>query len=836
MPRPVTHLNFRSIRTLLYIGLLGAAVYAMLLPAVDFQAGAPVAMRQEKAVQRAYDLMEALQVDTRDLAAFPARYQRQAFFDHLRDSLGGTRSITPSKLNRSGLPLNGWRVRLGQPHDTFWPVAGETAFFTDVDHMRVDFDDRLRVRMMDWTAGFADDRFLPASDQAEVGEHLLGDLLGYDANAYGLGSADGDIGEVTVGTLATDTSGTTLTWTRRDATYAGPDRIIVDLKPTVREITTDTSTRFQPGFILGSVQTKYHESEQETYTNTGYASEAVVFFATILLLVVLVLVTALQRIFRGEVIWWRAGVVTLLLVLFLAVWRYLVFSNSYYQFYLPEFIGIDLASQTLGYFFIALYGGLAYMGWESLARKAKDPHIAMADAIWRGRLLNRDLGQSILAGYGFAGMLLAVFATMLVALDLVFFQFDSQFGFVDVASVWPAMSTLLSGIANTWLIGFGFFGVAMTQLQRFIRKGWVVVPVAAFVLGLLTTLGGRHFATTGTVFEDMVLMIAVALPLVIAYRHFGLFATMMAWFVFFVVVRLGVYVGSPDPHLTGQAVQLGLILLVPMVGGWVMYRFGASTASDDTFVPDYEERNLKQLRIEKEFQIAKDSQFALMPRSAPAVPGAEVKGFFIPSFEVGGDFYDYQMVENDLLVTVVDVSGKAMKAAFGAIFTSGLLLSRLDERDPARVLTAVNPLLVSRTDKLTFITCLLARYDVQTRILKFANAGHCKPLLKRAGTANWLDAPAPRYPLGMRPDVTFANVEYALQPGDLVLFYSDGFPEARNKKGDLYGFDGIRTRLTTLDTDTMTAEQICEAIRLEILAYSEYELADDMTVVALRVV
>jgi serine phosphatase RsbU (regulator of sigma subunit) len=85
------------------------------------------------------------------------------------------------------------------------------------------------------------------------------------------------------------------------------------------------------------------------------------------------------------------------------------------------------------------------------------------------------------------------------------------------------------------------------------------------------------------------------------------------------------------------------------------------------------------------------------------------------------------------------------------------------------VLTDINPMLHERTDKQTFITCLLARYDFTSRVFRFANAGHCRPLLKRAGSVQYLNAPLPRFPLGFRSDVTYAETEFQLQPGDVVM-------------------------------------------------------------------
>jgi sigma-B regulation protein RsbU (phosphoserine phosphatase) len=157
-------------------------------------------------------------------------------------------------------------------------------------------------------------------------------------------------------------------------------------------------------------------------------------------------------------------------------------------------------------------------------------------------------------------------------------------------------------------------------------------------------------------------------------------------------------------------------------------------------------------------------------------------------------------------------------------------------KHPAKVLTDINPMLHERTDKQTFITCLLARYDFTTRIFRFANAGHCRPLLKRDGKVQYMNAPLPRFPLGFRADVTYAETDFQLQPGDVVMLYSDGLPEARNPKGVLFDYSGMEKLIGDIDTEALSAEQICDVIRQEILTFSNYDLADDMTVVVLKVV
>jgi serine phosphatase RsbU (regulator of sigma subunit) len=245
--------------------------------------------------------------------------------------------------------------------------------------------------------------------------------------------------------------------------------------------------------------------------------------------------------------------------------------------------------------------------------------------------------------------------------------------------------------------------------------------------------------------------------------------------------------------------------------------------------------------VEKEIEIARESQFKLMPLQPPTVEGVDVYGFFMPSFEVGGDYFDYIVSSNGspdnlvLNMTIADVSGKAMKAAMHAVFTSGLLLSRLHRDTPESILREITPTLYTRTDPQTFITCIIAQYEISSRKLRVANAGHCLPILKRNGSAEFISTPQPKYPLGVRNSVEYQPMEVELHEGDFLLLYSDGLPEAANPEGDRFGFDNLITLVESLDTDSRPSNEISVDIKRRIQKFSDYQLADDTTIICLKV-
>lgn len=823
-------LDFRSPHTLLYIGMVGMLLFWLLRPSIDLYSGSEITSSRPQAEERFLDVLHRLGVETDTLVWMSQRYQRNVFYQTLKDSSGEGSSVQPDRLNKAGIPLTGWRVQAGPVYTVGAISSNPNAYLSENQPVRVDFDERMRIRFLDVRDPVA--AFVPGDSVDAIGRQVLTDILGYDAAFYRLDSLPAFGGDVRA--AEGDRPSGTLRWVRTTASSAGPMYVDLVVEPAVREAVGDSATTIRQGLRLRSATAVYHELEQSLPAQAGVPDEIYYLLVTLAILAGVVLVAGFIQIYRGQVIWYRGVILFLMMFAALFGWRYVTFSDTYYRLFSSDMVMIDLIGQGIYYFIVAIFGAVAYVTWESIARINQDPQMGTVDAIWGGRLWNRQIGRSLIAGVAFSGMGLALWAAALFGLDIVYMQWDSQLGFTDISTSWPALTVLMNAWTNTWLIVFPAFGVILSIIQNRVRRSLPVLAVSPLILGFLLIMLGRTSASTGTVSEDLVPLIAFCVPLVFATRYFGLLSTLTAWWTAYILIRLGPYLQASDPFLVTNGLILAAFPVLTLIAGFVLYRF-APEESGRRYVPDYEERNLKQMRIEKEFQIAKESQFALMPRSAPVVQGAEVKGFFIPSFEVGGDYYDYQAHGDDLTVTIVDVSGKAMKAAFCAIFTSGLLLARNATRNPAEVLSDINPILHQRTDRQTFVTCLLARFDTRTRVLRFANAGHCRPMLKRAGDIRYLDTDPPRFPLGMREKVAYSEATHPLESGDLVLFFSDGLPEARHPEGGIFDYSGVEELLSSMDTDAMSPEAICEVIRQRILAYSAYELADDMTVVALKV-
>jgi serine phosphatase RsbU (regulator of sigma subunit)/streptogramin lyase len=248
----------------------------------------------------------------------------------------------------------------------------------------------------------------------------------------------------------------------------------------------------------------------------------------------------------------------------------------------------------------------------------------------------------------------------------------------------------------------------------------------------------------------------------------------------------------------------------------------------------------QQTRLKTELQTARDAQMSIMPQSDPEVPGFDISGVCVPASEVGGDFFDYLWLDEKKTrfgIAIGDVSGKSMKAAMTAVMSDGILFSKASETDSIKeIMTRVNRPLYFKTDKRMFTALCLASLHVHTRELIFTNAGLNHPILKTGGTASLIKGEGPQFPLGIRKDSVYREKTTLLEPGDVLLLFTDGIPEAQNPECQFYEHQRLMRFLEQLDTASLTALEIRRRIIDDALAFcGSAPQNDDMTVVVVKV-
>jgi sigma-B regulation protein RsbU (phosphoserine phosphatase) len=249
----------------------------------------------------------------------------------------------------------------------------------------------------------------------------------------------------------------------------------------------------------------------------------------------------------------------------------------------------------------------------------------------------------------------------------------------------------------------------------------------------------------------------------------------------------------------------------------------------------YQRLAQEEQRLEEDLAMARKVQFRLMPQSVPDPLHAELAARFVPARTIGGDLYDFlDYGDGRTAIVLGDVSGKAAAAALYAALVSGIMRSLAAQKPtPAQMLTLLNEQLQERKLDAQYVTMLFAIWNDNDRTLQVANAGACQPLFCRAKGVEAIQATG--IPLGMFPDVEYEEFTLSTQPGDMLVFYSDGMIDAENDRDEMFDLDRLTAVLEKhrhCSASTMVSNILKEVSDFQ----GGVEHFDDETVIALRVI
>ena len=247
------------------------------------------------------------------------------------------------------------------------------------------------------------------------------------------------------------------------------------------------------------------------------------------------------------------------------------------------------------------------------------------------------------------------------------------------------------------------------------------------------------------------------------------------------------------------------------------------------------EEAAERRRLEKELALARRIQLALLPDRLPELAGYEIYGGSVPSQGVSGDYF--LVVEREAageaFLMLADVSGKGISAALLTASLEALAAGPIEEgRPPDEICARVSRRLHSRTPVEKFATAFLASLDLEEHTLRYTNAGHEEGLLlRRDGTLELLGTCG--FPLGMMSEGEYSLGEARLEPGDLLVVYSDGITDAFDPDGEDYGVERL-VELCRKHGEAPLEDLAAALVRdLERFARSE-PFADDRTLVMVR--
>jgi sigma-B regulation protein RsbU (phosphoserine phosphatase) len=283
------------------------------------------------------------------------------------------------------------------------------------------------------------------------------------------------------------------------------------------------------------------------------------------------------------------------------------------------------------------------------------------------------------------------------------------------------------------------------------------------------------------------------------------------------------------------------------------YRRYAQLVADLTGVAIESEQLLQEARrherVDRQLSTGAEIQAQLLPDHCPVIEGVELAARCRPAFQVGGDYYDFIPTRPQLLgrrreqgrwaLVVGDVMGKGVPAGLLMTLLRGMLRAEvLSGHAPDRILHDLNQLAQEDlAQSHRFVTLFYSDYDPRTRLLRFANAAHNPPLIWRRmrHAVDRLDAPG--LLIGLQPEAQYGCEQIVLDPGDVLLCYTDGVTEASGLNGERFDEERLIAALQAACRSGLGAQGILDQLfaRLDRFVGPDRQLDDDASMVVLKV-
>jgi len=318
-------------------------------------------------------------------------------------------------------------------------------------------------------------------------------------------------------------------------------------------------------------------------------------------------------------------------------------------------------------------------------------------------------------------------------------------------------------------------------------------PVIVYVSSRVMALNRRLLATLGDYSQIYVII----------FKGIAVFLLLIEVIALFIGVRLTRSItGTVDKlyHATERVTKGDFSYRISIPSNDQISALGEAFDSMTSSVQRLMRESEEKLRMDRELEIASEVQTQLFPRCAPEVPGLELHGECRAARSVSGDYYDYFKLGQERVCLVLgDVSGKGISAALLMAVIQSALRAQFHNGGPppdgpgstllstAEVVSRLNRQLFESTPREKYATFFFAVYDSTTRSLIYTNAGHLPPVLVRQGKVERLEVGGTV--VGLFSPLPYEQAEIKIQPGDLILAFTDGITEPENTYGEEFGED-----------------------------------------------
>ncbi|PLZ38436.1 guanylate cyclase, partial [Fischerella thermalis WC542] len=262
----------------------------------------------------------------------------------------------------------------------------------------------------------------------------------------------------------------------------------------------------------------------------------------------------------------------------------------------------------------------------------------------------------------------------------------------------------------------------------------------------------------------------------------------------------------------------------------------------------------KKERLDQELEIGAEIQRRLLPRQCPSIPGVVLAARCKPANRVGGDYYDFVPTNHNLILppnaretaesgrwalVIGDVMGKGVPAGLIMTMMRGMLRGEvLHSNTPAQILQNLNRVMYADLENSNrFVTLFYSEYDPKTKLLSYSNAAHNPPMWWHASTKTVTRLDTLGMLIGLDANSQYENGQAQLEPGDTIIYYTDGLTDAAAASGDRFDEENLVREFSLACRYCNGPEEILDYLfeRVQQFIGAEKQNTDDMTLVVLQV-
>jgi len=489
-------------------------------------------------------------------------------------------------------------------------------------------------------------------------------------------------------------------------------------------------------------------------------------------------------------------------------------------------VGISGAAASLAFFVFSAIG-------DSITRQHWPEKLRIYDYLRQRMIFNKPVGYMVVRSIFLAFILAGILTLMLRLIPGLYI--DVTRIFLVEQAFWPPLYLMLYNGWTALGIILGIFLVLGGQAYGQTKNKVVTSAIMVFACIIVTPIIGNY----GPVAQEVVIAAVIGVALVLIYLQWDAMTLLLSYFLFLGLVRTStgwLVEGSMD----------GYIFILYMVATGTLFIFGlwASLRGEDAralteYIPDYVEELAQEERIKQELQIAREVQQSFLPVKTPEFKHLELAAICKPAYETGGDYYDIiKLDDNRLAVTIGDVSGKGIQAAFYMTFVKGILHSLCREiESPVELLKKTNHIFFDNAPRGVFISLVYGIIDLDKQEFHFARAGHNPILHVHTLTGRVQELQPDGLGIGLTNGGSFDdNIEemsITIGGEDLLILYTDGIVEALNKNHTFYGSDRFNNLLGR--QGNASAADVLQAIAEDVNSYiGDARQHDDMTMVVIK--